>query len=113
MATLPGFTGAGLAARMGKLDAGHRSLARDERKYALERLDMRVTPDAHIFGADPAVGRYRRGFGHHQPGLAYRAATQMDQVPFICQSIAARVLAHGRDRNSIGELYVTKTKRLK
>ena len=61
-----------------------------------------------IFGADPAVGGRRRRLGEHQAGAADRPRTEMHQVPFVGKSVLARVLAHGRDDDPVGEGQVTK-----
>ncbi len=107
----PGQIATGLPARVGQLNAGHRSLRFDEAGDPRQRLDMLVAPDAQITGRDPAVGRDSRGFDDDQRHAAGGPAAQMDQVPVVGQSILGDVLTHRRHHDPIAQRHAADRER--
>jgi hypothetical protein len=49
---------------MSKLDAGDRSLLANERENPLQGPNMRIAPEAQVFGADAGFRRYGRSLRH-------------------------------------------------
>ncbi|MOA24094.1 hypothetical protein D3C78_1447560 [compost metagenome] len=88
---------------MRELHAGDRALGFDEAGDPPQRLDMLVAPDTQVLVGDPPFRSHRCGFDYHQPGAPHRPASQMDQVPVVGHSVFRRVLAHRRDRDSVGQ----------
>ena len=82
---------------------GDAALRVDEADDAREHLDVLVLPDAEILRTDAAFRRDRGRFGEHQAGAADRAAAEMDEVPVVGEAVRARVLAHRRHEDAIGE----------
>ena len=80
-----------------------RTLLKRDFDEAFAQVDVIVAPDAEIFGADAAFGRDRRGFSEYQAGAADRACAKVDEVPIVREAVGARVLAHRRDENPVGE----------
>ena len=99
----PRPAGAGLAAGVRQLDAGDAAVFVDEPDDPRQRLDVVVGPDAEVLRADAALGGHRRGFRHHQAGAAHRAAAEMHEMPVVGEPVDARVLAHRRHEDAIGE----------
>ena len=48
----------------------------------------------------------------HQSRATDRAAAEMDEMPVVSQPISARVLAHGRDKDAIGEFQIADRERI-
>ena len=99
----PGAPGAALAAGVRELHAGGAPCACTNRTIRRKRVDMRVLPDAEIFGADAPFGGDRGRLGEHQPGAADGPAPEMHEVPVVGEAIDARVLAHRRHDDAVGQ----------
>ncbi|CRW93487.1 hypothetical protein PAERUG_P6_East_of_England_6_IMP_1_03_09_02259 [Pseudomonas aeruginosa] len=104
--------GTRLAPGVGQLDPGDRALGLDETGDAMQRLDMRVAPDAEVVSGDAPLGQHRGGFDYHQAGAAHRAAAQVHEMPVVGQALLRRVLAHGRYGDAVGQGDLTQAKRL-
>ena len=52
-------------------------------------------------------GTHRGRLDHDQARAAHCAASQMDKVPVGRQTVAARILAHGRDEDPVPKGQVT------
>ena len=50
-----------------------------------------------------AVGGDRRRLGDHERRAAGRAGAEVDEVPVVGEAVDARVLAHRRDDDAVGE----------
>ncbi len=64
---------------------------------------MFVLPDAMILRRDAAARLHGRRFHDYQRCATHGAASEMDQMPVVCEAVLARVLAHRRDCNAIAE----------
>ena len=91
----PRAVGAGFAAGVGQLNAGHAALRRDEGVDALEHGHLLIFPDAEVFGTDAALGRHGRGLLNNETGPAHGPAAQVHEVPVIGKAVLGAVLAHG------------------
>ena len=97
---------------MRKLNSGERSLRVNKVDDARQAADVSVVVDAEILRADPAGSHHRGGLGHHQRRPADRAAAEVNDVPVVRKPVHARVLAHRRDDNAIGERQRTDRQRI-
>jgi hypothetical protein len=84
----------------------------NETNDTLQRLDMSVAPNAKIMRADAALRQDRSRFGHYQSRAADRATAEMDEMPVVSQTVAARVLTHWRDKDAVGELQIANRERI-
>jgi len=88
---------------VGQLHAGYAALRRNEFIDAPKHGQVLVFPDAEVFGADAAFGRYRRGFLDDEGRAAHRAAAQVHEVPVVGKAFHGAVLAHGRHHDAVFE----------
>jgi hypothetical protein len=88
---------------VGELNAGSRTILMHKFNNPLERRDLRIFPQAHVAGADTAFRGNSGCFDNDQACSAHCTAAQVDQVPVRGKAILAGVLAHGRNRDAIGE----------
>jgi hypothetical protein len=98
---------------MRQLNPGHRSLLGNKRKYAPQRLNVRVRPESEILWADAAVRRNRSGFGDHGGGASHRPAAQVDEMPVSGKPVLTGILAHGRDHNAVRKFHTANLERIK
>ena len=56
---------------------------------------------------DSAICRNGVGFREDESGLSHSSGAEMHQMPVVCESIFARVLAHGGNDDSVAEFHVT------
>src|SRR5207248_8902173 len=77
-----------------------------------QRLHMSVAPDAKILRTDAALRQDRGRFSHHQSRAPNRATAEMDEMPVVRQTVAARVLTHRRDKDAVGELQIPNRERI-
>src|SRR5580698_9646516 len=103
-------SGAGLAPRMRQLHASARALRMDELRYGQYTQNVLLFPDAQIVRRNAALGGDGRGLKHDQARAALRPAAQMDEVPIRGEAVDARVLAHRRNADAIGEFNGAKLK---
>src|SRR5712671_6354148 len=106
----PGAHRAALSSCMRKLNSGDRALFTDETSDACERLDVLVPPNSQIVRADAAFGRYSASFRENQGCSADGAASEMDQMPIRGEAVRARILAHGRNNDSVAQRHFTDLK---
>ena len=101
---LPRQRRAGLAAGVRELDGRRRSpaIARTAR-CAPGRRRARSLQMPRSVGADAAFRRDRRRFGHRSAAPPTARRAEMHEVPVVREPVAARVLAHRRDDDAIGE----------
>ena len=95
---------------MRELDAGAGALRIDETRDSLERLEMPFAPGAEILRRNPALGRDRGGLGEHQRRPANRARGEMGEMPIVGVTVNARILAHRRNADPIGEVNIAHAK---
>src|SRR5450755_1548423 len=107
----PGGGRAGFASGVCQLNSGNAALRADEAHDTGQRLDMRIRPEAEIFGTDAPYGGDRCRLGEDKSGATDGAASQMNEVPVVGQSVNAGVFAHGRDSNAVGQRDATQCKR--
>src|SRR6185369_2928902 len=100
------------AAGVRQLHSGDAALVVNETNDTPQRLDMSVAPDAKILRTDAALRQDRGRFGHHQSRAADRATAEMDEMPVVSQTVAARVLTHRRDKDAVGELQIANRERI-
>ena len=86
---------------MPKLNTGHRSLAPDKTCDGLQAGNMIVLPQAKIIDRDPAFGTNSCCFGYYNSCASHRPAAQMHQVPFVGKPVSGRILAHGRNDDTV------------
>src|SRR6266481_5115816 len=106
----PGAHRASLSSCVRELNSGDRALFADETSDACERLDVLVLPNSQIPRTDAAFGRYGARFRENQRCSADGAASEMDQMPIRGQAIRARILAHGRNNDSVAQRHFTDLK---
>jgi hypothetical protein len=88
---------------MGKLDPGARAVIGYKPGNSAELGYVLVLPYAQISAGDPAFGQDRRGLGHDQTGSSHGTRSEMYEMPVGCETILARVLAHGRHEYPVAE----------
>ena len=86
---------------MRQLNPRRSTHAMDEARDARVWFDVRVAPDSRVAGTDAALRGYTGRFDENQVGAAHRATAQVDQMPVVWHSVDRRILAHGRNDNSI------------
>src|SRR5262245_21520450 len=64
---------------------------------------MRVAPNAGVAWRDASFRCDGGCFDEHECRAAYRAASQMDQVPITGEAVVGAVLAHRRDNDAVPE----------
>ena len=94
---------AGFAAGVGKLDSCTSSLRVDEVGDLGQFGDVLVFPDAEVGRGDAAFGQNGGGLNHDQSGATLGTCTEVNEVPVGGEPVLRRVLAHGRNADSIGE----------
>ncbi|MNT58383.1 hypothetical protein D3C72_1958120 [compost metagenome] len=99
----PWTVGAGLAARVGDLDAGHGAGCLDGFDDGHEGLRQVIVPDARAAGRDAAFGRHGRRFDDHQSRAATGHARVVRQMPVVGLAIDGHVLAHGRHGDAVAQ----------
>ncbi|GEM_PF-3077479 len=101
--TLPWLVGAGLAARMADLDAGHGASRADGCRDACHAFDLAVFPQTGASRRDAAFGRDTGGLDDHQARAATGHARVMSEVPFVHITLMGLVLAHGRNPDAVAQ----------
>ena len=100
---LPRAVGAGLAACVCNLDAGHSACGLDAGGNAGQSWHMGVIPQAQARGADAAIGRDAGGFDNHQASAASGDRWVVHLVPVIRKAIGGAVLAHRGHGNAVAQ----------
>ena len=96
----------GLSAGVGKLDGRYGAAAADGLHHRQIGVRLAVGPQPQIPRADPPLRLYSGGFHHDQTGASDRPGPAMHCMPYARASIhrLGRVLAHGRDEYSVGNV---------
>jgi len=74
----------------------------DEIRDPLQAGNVLVFPNTEVLRRDAGIGQHRGCFGEHESRAPDRPAAQMDQVPIIAKAVLARILAHGRNKDPVG-----------
>ena len=82
---------------MTKLDANLLALAMRKLNNALEWFDLRVLPQARVFGCDSALGGDRSCFYQSKPRPSLDDTTEMSKMPCCVVTIFRRVLTKWRE----------------
>jgi len=88
---------------MRDLDTGQRTLLLHERNHGFERVALGIRPQPQTAGGDAALGADAGGFDDHQCCAADCAAAEMYHMPRVRHAVDGRVLAHGRDEDTVFE----------
>src|SRR5258708_24621757 len=91
-----------LAAGMGDLGAGKRSLLLEELHQPLVALDLAVVPHAEVALRDAAARLDGAILGEDDAELAQRKLAEMDEVIVVHPTVGRTVLHHGRDDRAVG-----------
>ena len=112
-AALPRDVTGRLAAGMGELDRdGHLGMGTDRGQHPGQGRLVGVGVQTQVLRRDPRLRGDGAGLQDQQPRPGQRQVTQMDHVPVGGGSVLGRVLAHGRNDDSIGEGQPAQIKRL-
>ena len=98
---------------MRQLNPRDRTLLLDKMEDARQHFHVLIFVYAKIAGRNTAIRKNRAGFGHHQPGAANGAASEMDQMPVIGKAVPRTVLTHRRNSNAVLESDGTQSERFK
>ena len=93
----------GFAAGVRELDPGTYSLRVNEVDDALQAGDVVVFVDAEIAGGNAAFGNDGGCFKHDQACATLGSTAEVDHMPVVGKTIVGRVLAHGRDTNTVSK----------
>jgi hypothetical protein len=88
---------------MRELHAWDGPLFSNEARDSSQGLDLLLLPDSQVLRADTSFGQNGRGFGEYDRGAPNCAAAQMHEMPIVCETVRAGILAHGRDDDSIAK----------
>ena len=78
---------------------------------ALPRVDVLGCVHPRAAGCDARRRRDVGHFGHHQPGAANGARTEVHEVPIIGGAVVGEVLAHCRHHDAIRQQHVAQSER--
>jgi hypothetical protein len=92
---------------MGQLDTQERPLSLHERRDPAKAFDLQIIPKAQVIRADAAIRFHSRGLGDNKTRPPDSPGTQVNQVPFIGDSILGGILAHGRNSNAVLKYHIT------
>jgi hypothetical protein len=101
------------AAGMGQLHSGYASLFMNKTDDSTQHLDVLVAPDSEILRTDATFGENSRCLGQDQSGATDRATPEMNEMPVVRESAAARILTHRRDEHPIGKRQISNRERIK
>ena len=85
----------------------------NETNDSTQHLDVLVAPDAEILGTDASLGKNGRCLSQHQSGATNRATPEMNEMPVVRESVAARILTHRRDEHPISKRQISNRERIK
>src|SRR5439155_21873830 len=89
------------------------SLFMNKTNDSAQHLDVLVAPDAEVLGTDASLGKNGGCLSQDQSGATYRTAAEMNEMPVVSVSVAARILAHRRDEHPIRKLQISDDERIK
>ncbi|MNY01323.1 hypothetical protein D3C86_1338510 [compost metagenome] len=107
----PGPVGAGLAAGVGDLDAGHGTAGLDGGGDARHAGHLLIVPETGAARGDTAFRRHRRGLDDHQARTAARQPGVVRQMPVVGDTVDGAVLAHRRNGDAVAQRDVFQRKR--
>src|SRR5439155_11410540 len=90
--TFPWAACARFADGVGQLHSGHASLFMNKTNDSTQHLDVLVVPDAEVLGTDASLGKNGGYLGQNEAGATNRAAPEMNEMPVVRESVAARIL---------------------
>src|ERR1039458_7199896 len=108
----PWPVGTGFASGMGQLHTGYTALLMNEADDSGQRRNVIVTPDTQVLRTDAALGNNGSCLGKHQSSPAHGAAAQMHEMPVVGISVGTEVLAHGRDKHTVGKREISNRERI-
>ena len=79
---------------MGKLYSGDGPLAPKESGNSRKWRNVLVFPDSQVGGRDAPPRLYRGRLGNDQRRAAHSAATQVHEMPVVCETVLTGILAH-------------------
>src|SRR5216117_3670173 len=85
----------------------------NETNDSTQHLDVLVAPDAEILGTDAPLGKNRGCLSQHQSSATHRATPEMNEMPVVSVSVAARILTHWRDEHPISKRQISNRERIK
>ena len=85
----------------------------NETDDSTQHFDVLVVPDAEILGTDASFGENGRCLGQDQSSATHRAAPEMNEMPVVSESVAARILTHWRDEHPIRKRQISNRERIK
>src|SRR5205814_9096543 len=85
----------------------------NETDDSAQHLDVLIAPDSEILGTDASLGKNSGCLGQHQSGATDRATPEMNEMPVVRESLAARILTHQRDEHPIGKRQISNRKWIK
>ena len=89
---------------MSELDGGDSTLRSHEARDRGPGLGLTVVPESGVLGRDAAARLDRGRLGDDHARAADGVGAEMDQVPFIHQTVRAGILAHRRDEDAVSAL---------
>src|SRR5438552_11156084 len=102
-----------LCARRGPVAFSYASLFMNKTDDSAQHLDVLVAPDAEILGTDATFGKNGGCLSQDQAGATNRAAPEMNEMPVVRESVAARILTHRRDKHPISKRQISNRERIK
>lgn len=75
----------------------------DHIRYALDTKDMIVGPNARVLRTDPSSRLDSRGFSNDQACTLDRETAQVGHMEIGPEAVLARVHAHGRNHEPVGQ----------
>src|SRR5260370_557215 len=75
--------------------------------------DVLVGPDGEILRTDASLGKNGGCLSQDEAGATHRATPEMNEMPVVRESVAARILTHRRDEHPIGKRQISNRERIK
>src|SRR5262249_26662700 len=100
-APFPRPSDARLASGVRQLDPGGGALLLYEPGDSRQKLAMLILPDTQVPGRNPSAWLDGGRLGEYESRASDGPASEMDEVPVVGEAIFARILAHGRDCDTI------------
>ena len=85
----------------------------NETDDSTQHFDVLVVPDAEILGTDASFGKNGGCLSQDQSGATHRATPEMNEMPVVRESVAARILTHRRDEHPIRKRQISNRERIK
>src|SRR4051812_41550685 len=98
---------------MGQLHSSYASLFMNETDDSTQHLDVRVAPDPEILRTDATFGKNGGCLSQDKAGATNRATPEMNEMPVVRESVAARILTHRRDEHPIGKRQISNREQIK